>query len=498
MVVYRANDYYGSEATSSAFEVNEAVINVGQPLSVNTGGNVGIEYDLQFLNTGASYITSAGPLFVQAGSPNRSQNLVLTVAGESGKDSGDVIVDVRYSNNTSGGFKVIGDDDGGYVFRISPSGDVEIGGAGSGGSDLTVKQNINVSGGNVVLNQLATTGAPTLSTTTGGYAAATTYYYRITAANDNGQTTGSATTSVTTAANNIIVVSWDPSPGATKHYVWRSVDNSWTDNDDYRIEVSAPSSSYLDTVTSTQATSTLPTTNTTGGKFTAYFNHATSSAFTEKLCWDGNGQSDIIDCDSSPGDIAELYGTYDFSIEAGDVVALDATNSQPAGGASNKVYVKKSSQAYDSSLMGVVSTVPYDQFGDVFDEVDNPRPIVLIGRAPVKVSTENGDIVAGDFLTSSTSTPGVAMKATSPGRVIGMALESYSGAEIGKVLYIANVHWYGAGLTAGAVASGGEAPAPEAPAAPEPPAEEPVVEEEPIVIPVEDATTTDATTTEGI
>jgi hypothetical protein len=47
----------------------------------------------------------------------------------------------------------------------------------------------------------------------------------------------------------------------------------------------------------------------------------------------------------------------------------------------------------------------------------------LLGKLPVKVSLENGPIKIGDYLTSSNH-PGVAMKATEPGRVIGIALES--------------------------------------------------------------------------
>ena len=274
IVVYRGNDYYGSEATTTVFGVDEAVVSIGYPLNVTTGGDVGISYDLQFLNTGSTYITSAGPLWVQAGSPNKTQNLVLTVAGESGKDSGDVIVDVRYSNNTYGGFKVIGDDSGGYVFKVSPAGDIDIGGAGSGGSDLTLKQNLTLLGGNITINQLATTTAPTLSTTTSGYTEAATYYYRITSANDNGQTTGSATTSITTNASEVVVVSWDGVTGATKHYVWRSTTTDWNSSDDYRIEVAAPSTAYQDTATGTQSTSTYPTSNTTGGELT------TSGLFT--------------------------------------------------------------------------------------------------------------------------------------------------------------------------------------------------------------------------
>jgi hypothetical protein len=50
--------------------------------------------------------------------------------------------------------------------------------------------------------------------------------------------------------------------------------------------------------------------------------------------------------------------------------------------------------------------------------------VALSGRVPVKVSLENGEIKKGDYLTSS-STPGVAMKALRPGPVVGKALEGF-------------------------------------------------------------------------
>ncbi|MBI4039324.1 hypothetical protein HY388_00670 [Candidatus Daviesbacteria bacterium] len=58
-------------------------------------------------------------------------------------------------------------------------------------------------------------------------------------------------------------------------------------------------------------------------------------------------------------------------------------------------------------------------------EHDPYKPgVALAGRVPVKVSLENGPIEKGDYLTSS-STPGVAMKATKPGQVVGKALEPF-------------------------------------------------------------------------
>jgi hypothetical protein len=52
-------------------------------------------------------------------------------------------------------------------------------------------------------------------------------------------------------------------------------------------------------------------------------------------------------------------------------------------------------------------------------------PVALSGRVPVKVSTENGPIKTGDSLTAS-STPGIAMKATKAGVVLGVAMQDFN------------------------------------------------------------------------
>jgi hypothetical protein len=56
----------------------------------------------------------------------------------------------------------------------------------------------------------------------------------------------------------------------------------------------------------------------------------------------------------------------------------------------------------------------------------------------VKVCTENGVIRPGDYLTSS-SRPGVAMKATEKGEVVGKALQSYDGPQSGTIQMLAGV-----------------------------------------------------------
>ncbi len=129
-------------------------------------------------------------------------------------------------------------------------------------------------------------------------------------------------------------------------------------------------------------------------------------------------------------DLAEFYSSNDTSLVPGDVVSLDP--SLDAG-------VKKSTSAYDASVMGVISTKPGVVMGSSSkDSGGIPVLLALSGRVPVKVNQENGPIKAGDLLTPS-STPGVAMKATKPGPTIGMAMNGYSGQGLGMVtMFIKN------------------------------------------------------------
>ena len=68
-------------------------------------------------------------------------------------------------------------------------------------------------------------------------------------------------------------------------------------------------------------------------------------------------------------------------------------------------------------------------------------PIALNGRVYLKVSTENGSIKIGDAITSS-SIPGVGMRATGAGRVVGIALESFDIDGVGKIMVFVNPHFY--------------------------------------------------------
>ncbi|MBA7619125.1 hypothetical protein ES703_26461 [subsurface metagenome] len=172
-----------------------------------------------------------------------------------------------------------------------------------------------------------------------------------------------------------------------------------------------------------------------------------STQYSQRLCHSGSDGSAtqygiLGDCFEGGSDIAEHYGTHDISIEPGDVVKI--SNIQQG-----KPFIEKSDKSYEKSVIGIVSNDPYDVFGSIYSEAENPKPVALIGRVPVKVSLENGPIAIGDPLTSASSTPGIAMKAIGAGRVIGMALEPFEGSGTStQIMVFVNPHWWGGALAA--------------------------------------------------
>lgn len=151
-------------------------------------------------------------------------------------------------------------------------------------------------------------------------------------------------------------------------------------------------------------------------------------------------------------DYAEYIKSSDPSIEAGDLVAADPNNPET---------IIKSDSINKQSVLGIISTKPGD-VGGLLKRDENTfytkeemfqagyRMLALAGRVPVKVSNENGEVKIGDPLTSS-STPGVAMKATKAGTIVGKAVENFNGGQTctnnpnlqcGKITALLNVSWY--------------------------------------------------------
>lgn len=98
-------------------------------------------------------------------------------------------------------------------------------------------------------------------------------------------------------------------------------------------------------------------------------------------------------------------------IQSGDIIS-----------AQNGGFVR-SNIPYDALLYGVVSDNPALDIQDT--TVEDGRFVITSGQAYVRVSTGNGPIKKGDFITSS-KTPGVGQRVDRNGFSIGMALEDYT------------------------------------------------------------------------
>jgi F0F1-type ATP synthase membrane subunit c/vacuolar-type H+-ATPase subunit K len=94
----------------------------------------------------------------------------------------------------------------------------------------------------------------------------------------------------------------------------------------------------------------------------------------------------------------------------------------------------------DTGMFGVVTQNPAALIRDRM--VENAHPIVSTGMARVRVSSRNGVIRKGQYITSS-EIPGVAQLATENGYVFGTAMEDYlieDPAEIGMISTVINIH----------------------------------------------------------
>lgn len=132
-----------------------------------------------------------------------------------------------------------------------------------------------------------------------------------------------------------------------------------------------------------------------------------SGGASQLISWVKNGSA------QTGTDLAEWFPATE-ELEAGDV--LVASSSDP-------VNVSKSSSGYQKGLIGIVATQPGLILGEQGTSTYAAQ-VALAGRVPVKVSDENGAIEIGDYLTSSATLSGYAMKATETGPVIGMAMEA--------------------------------------------------------------------------
>lgn len=119
-----------------------------------------------------------------------------------------------------------------------------------------------------------------------------------------------------------------------------------------------------------------------------------------------------------------IYATSS-DISSGIAVSLPVQGSNVRDGSivtsTNKGYFL-AKQPYDPAIYGVVSLSPAVSFEK---SPNSYYPVISSGKAYVMVSSENGAIKTGDFITSS-KIPGVGMLASQDGYILGTALEDYT------------------------------------------------------------------------
>jgi hypothetical protein len=131
-----------------------------------------------------------------------------------------------------------------------------------------------------------------------------------------------------------------------------------------------------------------------------------------------NINNSAVNYATSGADFAEYYDTAQ-PVTTGDIVAI-----APGTGGVTK--------ATTQDILGVVS----DSFGfsGNYREGDETNPnraaVGLVGQIRTKVNTQNGPITPGDPIALS-SQPGVGTKATTPGMIVGYALEANANADPG-------------------------------------------------------------------
>ncbi len=122
--------------------------------------------------------------------------------------------------------------------------------------------------------------------------------------------------------------------------------------------------------------------------------------------------------------IAQNLEIKDPEVKIGEIVCLKE----------NEIF--RCDTPYDENIVGVISERAILVFGK---RTTTTFPVISYGEALVKVSTQNGKIKKGDYITSSNK-PGVAQKATQSGFVLGKALADFDREE-GLIPVFVNIQY---------------------------------------------------------
>ena len=157
-----------------------------------------------------------------------------------------------------------------------------------------------------------------------------------------------------------------------------------------------------------------------------------NTASTTALCHSVNGQgasnTRVRDCTGTPAaDYMEFY-SVEMGISKGDIVSATSAFVTTEDG-ERIAKLDKAVQLTSAKIIGIVSDEAkagdFNSIGRNIKTSDNPQPVALSGRVPVKIDSSSDPISVGDLITIS-SNPGKGKKLNESGFVIGKALENWS------------------------------------------------------------------------
>lgn len=131
--------------------------------------------------------------------------------------------------------------------------------------------------------------------------------------------------------------------------------------------------------------------------------------------------------------VARMIDTKEKNVKDGSIISV----------ADNGAIL--SNVAYDGQVQGVVAR----DAGILMSGEDdaNAIPVISVGKVYILVSSIEGPIKKGDQLTTTSLLPGVAVKATKSGYVLGTALEDYASPnkkQVGKIAADLDLHYFNA------------------------------------------------------
>lgn len=120
----------------------------------------------------------------------------------------------------------------------------------------------------------------------------------------------------------------------------------------------------------------------------------------------------LIQAQTTEIEVTSTYQTADTNASEGDILSASDTG------------LVRTSRGFENKMFGVLQENPTLVFRD--NSITGGKPVVRAGVANVNVTTLNGPIQLGDYVTSS-SIAGKGQKATESGYVLGIALSGFDG-----------------------------------------------------------------------